>query len=195
MKRLALLLIFASSIAPLAFAQDDGEHVQVGVFADYLRFSQTDNNFGGVGARASFQAYKRLKFEGQMAYDFNQAFNEGFTDTGTGTVTIQRSNLRVLHGEFGPKINIGHHAIQPFVTLKGGFINFQLSDAPATVGTFFSSVDGLRRNSVNGVLYPGGGLQGRIGPIGLRLDVGDEMYFNHGTHHNLSIAFGPTFNF
>jgi hypothetical protein len=195
MRRLALLLIFASSIAPLAFAQDDGEHVQVGVFADYLRFSQTDNNFGGVGARASFQAYKRLKFEGQMAYDFNQAFNEGFTDTGTGTITIQRSNLRVLHGEFGPKINIGHHAIQPFVTLKGGFINFQLSDAPATVGTFFSSVDGLRRNSVNGVLYPGGGLQGRIGPVGLRLDVGDEMYFNHGTHHNLSIAFGPTFNF
>jgi hypothetical protein len=195
MKRLALLLIFASSIAPLAFAQDDGEHVQVGVFADYLRFSQTDNNFAGVGARASFQAYKRIKLEGQMSYNFNQAFNEGFTDTGTGTITIQRSNLRVLHGEFGPKINIGHHAIQPFVTLKGGFINFQLSDAPATVGTFFSSVDGLRRNSVNGVLYPGGGLQGRIGPIGLRLDVGDEMYFNHGTHHNLSIAFGPTFNF
>jgi hypothetical protein len=195
MKRLALLLIFAGSIAPLAFAQDDGEHVQVGVFADYLRFSQTDNNFGGVGARAGFQAYKRLKFEGQMAYDFNQAFNEGFTDTGTGTVTIQRSNLRVLHGEFGPKINIGHHAIQPFVTLKGGFINFQLSNEPATVGTFFSSVDGLRRNSVNGVLYPGGGLQGKIGPLGLRLDVGDEIYFNHGTHHNLSIAFGPTFNF
>ena len=195
MKRLALLLIFAGSIAPLAFAQDDGEHVQVGVFADYLRFSQTDNNFGGVGARASFQAYKRIKFEGQMAYDFNQAFNEGFTDTGTGTVTIQRSNLRVLHGEFGPKINIGHHAIQPFVTLKGGFINFQLSNEPATVGTFFSSVDGLRRNSVNGVLYPGGGLQGKIGPLGLRLDVGDEIYFNHGTHHNLSIAFGPTFNF
>jgi hypothetical protein len=195
MKRLALLLIFAGCIAPLAFAQDDGEHVQVGVFADYLRFSQTDNNFGGVGARASFQAYKRIKFEGQMAYDFNQAFNEGFTDTGTGTVTIQRSNLRVLHGEFGPKINIGHHAIQPFVTLKGGFINFQLSNEPATVGTFFSSVDGLRRNSVNGVLYPGGGLQGKIGPLGLRLDVGDEIYFNHGTHHNLSIAFGPTFNF
>jgi hypothetical protein len=195
MKRLALLLFIASTFTPLAFAQDDSEHVQVAVFADYLRLSQTDNNFGGVGARASFQAYKRIKLEGQMAYDFNQAFNEGFTDTGTGTVTIQRSGLRVLHGEFGPKVNIGHHAIQPFVTLKGGFINFQLSNAPATVGTFLSSVDGLRRNNVNGVLYPGGGLQGHLGPIGLRLDVGDEMYFNHGTHHSLSIAFGPTFQF
>src|SRR4029077_890714 len=33
----------------------------------------------GVGARLSFQAYKRSKFEGQMAYDFDQAFTEGFT--------------------------------------------------------------------------------------------------------------------
>src|SRR5450755_496328 len=106
MKRLALLLFIASTFTPLAFAQDDNEHVQVGVYADYLRFSQTDNNFGGLGARLSFQAYKRIKLEGQMAWDFNQAFSEGFTDTGTGTVTVQRSGLRVLHGEFGPKINI-----------------------------------------------------------------------------------------
>jgi hypothetical protein len=194
MKRVALLLFLAGCFMPLASAQDD-EHVQVGVFADYLRFSQTDNNFGGVGARASFQAYKRLKFEGQMAYDFDQAFTEGFTDTGTGVVTVQRTGLRILHGEFGPRINIGHHAIQPFLTLKGGFINFRLDNAPATVGTFFSSVNGLRAKDVSGVLYPGGGLQGHLGPIGLRLDVGDEMYFNHGTHHNLSVAFGPVFQF
>jgi hypothetical protein len=195
MKRVAILFLLAGCFAPFASAQDDKEHVQVGVFADFLRFSQTDTNFGGVGARASFQAYKRLKFEGQMAYDFDQAFTEGFTSTGTGTVTIQRTGLRVLHGEFGPKINIGRHAIQPFVTVKGGFINFRLNNAPATVGTFFSSVDNLRRNDVSGVFYPGGGLQGHLGPVGLRLDVGDEMYFNHGTHHNLSVAFGPTFQF
>ncbi len=194
MKRVALLLFLAGCFVPLASAQDD-EHVQVGIFADYLRFSQTDNNFGGVGARASFQVYKRLKFEGQMAYDFDQAFTEGFTDTGTGVVTVQRTGLRILHGEFGPRINIGHHAIQPFLTLKGGFINFRLDNAPATVGTFFSSVNGLRAKDVSGVLYPGGGLQGHLGPIGLRLDVGDEMYFNHGTHHNLSVAFGPVFQF
>jgi hypothetical protein len=34
---------------------------QVGVFADYLRFSQTENSFGGVGARVNFQAYQRAK--------------------------------------------------------------------------------------------------------------------------------------
>jgi hypothetical protein len=194
MKRVAFLLCLAGCLVPLASAQDK-EHVQVGLFADYLNLSQTHTNFGGVGARLGFQLYKEVKLEGEMSYDFDQAFSEGFTDTTTGTVSIQRTGMRVLHGEFGPKVNIGHHAIQPFVTLKGGFIDFRINNAPATLGTFFSSVDGLRANNVNGVLYPGGGLQGHLGPIGLRLDVGDEIYFNHGPHHNLRVAFGPTFRF
>ena len=67
MKRLAILLLLVGCVLPLApraQAQDD-EHVQVGVFADYLRLSQTGNtNFGGVGARAGFQLYKELKLEG-----------------------------------------------------------------------------------------------------------------------------------
>jgi len=194
MKRVAFLLIVAGCFAPFAAAQE-GEHVQVSVFADYLRLAKTDSNFGGVGARLSFQAYKPLKFEGEMSYDFDQAFTEGFTNTGTGAVTVQRSGLRVLHGEFGPRLNLGRHAIQPFITLKGGFVNFRFNNAPATVGTFLSSVNGLRADNVNAVFYPGGGLQGHLGPLGLRLDVGDEMYFNHGTHNNLRIAFGPTFRF
>lgn len=194
MKRVAFLFFLAGCVVPLASAQDK-EHVQVGLFADYLNLSQTHTNFGGVGARLGFQLYKEVKLEGEMSYDFDQAFSEGFTDTTTGTVSIQRTGMRVLHGEFGPKVNIGHHAIQPFVTLKGGLIDFRINNAPATLGTFFSSVDGLRANNVNGVLYPGGGLQGHLGPIGLRLDVGDEMYFNHGTHNNLRVAFGPTFRF
>ena len=194
MKRFALFLFLAGCFVPLASAQD-GEHVQVGVFADYLRLSQTDNNFGGIGARVGFQLFKEVKLEGEMSYDFGQTFTEGFTDTGTGSVTFSRTNLRILHGEFGPRVNIGHHAIQPFVTLKGGFVNFRFDGSPATLGTFFSSVDDLRRNNVNGVLYPGGGLQAHLGPVGLRLDVGDEIYFNHGTHNNLRVAFGPVFRF
>ena len=75
-KRFAYLLLVAACFVPLASAQDD-EHVQVGVFADYLRLSQTDNNFGGVGAQVSFHAYKEFKLEGTMAYDFNQTFTEG----------------------------------------------------------------------------------------------------------------------
>lgn len=194
MKRFAFLLFLAVCSVPFGAAQDK-EHLQVGIFADYLRLSQTVTNFAGVGARLGFQAYKELKFEGEMSYDFDQAFTEGFTNTGTGAATIQRTGMRVLHGELGPKLNIGRHAIQPFVTLKGGFIDFRLNNAPATLGTFFSSVNGLRTDNVNGVLYPGGGLQGHLGPLGLRLDVGDEIYFNHGTHNNLRVAFGPVFRF
>lgn len=195
MKRMAFLFLFlAGWLAPGAFAQDS-EHVQVGVFADYFRLSRTDSDLLGVGARASFQAYKRVKLEGEMAYDFGRAFTEGFEDTTTGTVTFQRTDVRVLHGLFGPRINLGSHAIQPFVTAKGGFINFRLDDAPVTFGTFSSSVSDLRRNNVMGTFYPGGGLEGHIGPIGLRFDIGDEMYFSHGTHHNLRATFGPVIRF
>jgi hypothetical protein len=66
---------------------------------------------------------------------------------------------------------------------------------PANLNTFFSSVDNLRAKNVMGVFYPGGGVEGRIGPIGMRLDVGDEMYFNDGAHHNLRVALGPYIRF
>ena len=54
MKRVAFLLLFVAGWAvPGAFAQEN-EHVQVGVFADYFRLSQTDTDLLGVGGRASF---------------------------------------------------------------------------------------------------------------------------------------------
>jgi hypothetical protein len=195
MKRFAFLFLLAGWLVPLASAQET-EHIQVGVFADYLRLGQTDTNLAGVGARLGVVAFQNVKLEAQMSYDFDKAFTEGFTDTSTGSVFIQRTGLRALHGEFGPKVNLGERFhVHPFITLKGGFVNFRLSNAPATIGTFFSSVDTLRRNNVMGVLYPGGGLEGHIGPLGLRMDIGDEIYFNHGTHNNLSISLGPYIRF
>jgi hypothetical protein len=38
-------------------------------------------------------------------------------------------------------------------------------------------------------------LRARLGPLGLRLDVGDEIYFNQGAHNNLRVAFDPVFPF
>jgi hypothetical protein len=194
MKRFAFLFLLAGWLVPLASAQET-EHIQVGAFADYFRLSQTHTNFAGLGARLGVVAYKDLKLEGEMTYDFDQAFTEGFTDETTGTLTIRRSGMRVLHGEFGPKIDLGRFPLHPFLTLKGGFINFRLNNAPATLGTFFSSVDNLRRKTVDGVLYPGGGLEGHLGPLGVRLDIGDEIYFNRGTHNNLRVALGPYIRF
>jgi hypothetical protein len=79
--------------------------------------------------------------------------------------------------------------------VKGGFVNYQFDSRPASLDTFISSVGNLRSQNINGVLMPGGGVEGRLGPVGLRLDVGDEMYFNHGAHHNLKVMFGPFLRF
>lgn len=192
MKRVALLLVLGACIVPAVAAQ---EHGQVGVYADYFRLGETKSNYGGVGGRLSVNTGRWLQWEGELNYDFTQTFTEGFTDTGTGGVTLVRSDLRVLHGLFGPKLQAGHGAIRPFVTLKGGFINFRFDPRPATVSTFLSSVEDLRSQNVSGVIYPGGGLEGHIGPVGLRLDLGDEIYFNNGAHHNFRMAFGPILRF
>jgi hypothetical protein len=192
MKRVALLLFLASWLVPLASAQD---HFQVGAYADYFRLSQTKSNMAGLGGRAAVKVLPHMMLEGEMSYDFQQAFTEGFTNPSGGVVTFQNSDVKILHGLFGPKIVAGHGAIRPFVTLKGGFVNFRLDPRPASVAGFVSSVDNLRANNVSGAVYPGAGLEGHIGPVGLRLEAGDEIYFAGGTHHNVRLAFGPFIRF
>lgn len=192
---IGVLAVLAVSLFDSRVNAQEHEHLQVGVFADYFNTSQTSTGSFGVGGRLAVPILWRLKLEGEMAYDFDRVFKEGFTDNGTGSISVQRTNMRILHGEFGPKLDLGHGRFHPFVFAKGGFVNYNLSGAPATARTFVSSVDNLRAQNVNGVFYPGGGVQGRIGPVGLRLDVGDEMYFNHGTHNNLRVAFGPFLRF
>jgi hypothetical protein len=194
MKRVIFMLILAGALAPLGFAQDL-DHGEVGAFADYFHVGQTNTNFVGLGGRLALKPSRYFGFEAEMNYDFDQDFNEGFNNTGTGTVTIVRSDYRILHGLFGPTLSTGHGPVRFFVTAKGGFIDFNFSNAPATFGTFTSTVSGLRSNNWNGAFYPGGGVEAHVGPIGLRLDVGDEMYFNNGTHNNLRVTIGPTFRF
>jgi hypothetical protein len=193
MKGIALLLFLAAWLVPLASAQDD--RFQAGAYADYFRVSQTNTNMAGLGARVGVKALPYVMLEGEMSYDFNKAFTEGFTDPTGGAITFQNSDIKVLHGLFGPKITAGHGKIRPFVTLKGGFVNFRLDARPASFSGFISSVDNLRANNVSGTLYPGAGLEGHIGPVGLRLEAGDEMYFAGGTHHNPRVAFGPFIRF
>lgn len=196
-KRVALLfliVLIASGIVPAAFAQETG-NLPVGVYADYFRLQQTKTNFAGLGARVGIPAFRNISLEGEMNYDYDQAFTERFTNT-TGVLVLQRSGVRLLHGMFGPKINLGgRHGLTPFIALKGGFMDVFFDQRPATIGTFISNVNNLRGSNLSGVLYPGGGLEGRLGPVGLRMDIGDEMYFNKGTHNNLRIAFGPFIRF
>ncbi len=191
MKRVALLLLLAGGLAPLSSAQD---HFQVGAYGDYFRLTQTNTNLAGLGGRAAVKVFSHVMMEGEMSYDFDQAFTDHCVSTSC-TVTVGNSGLKALHGLFGPKIIGGHGWIRPFLTLKGGFINFQVDPRPATFGTFTDSVNNLRSNNVIGALYPGAGVEGHLGPIGLRLEAGDEIYFASGTHHNARVAFGPFIRF
>jgi len=43
--------------------------------------------------------------------------------------------------------------------------------------------------------YPAGGIEGFIGPAGLRLEVGDGIYVNNGNYNNLRVTFGPHIRF
>ncbi|HTC92302.1 MAG TPA: hypothetical protein VK699_02485 [Terriglobales bacterium] len=198
MNKIAIIIVLAlgACLAPAAFAQNHGE---VGVFADYFRLSPQDINNLGAGARVSFNVHPMVQLEAEMSYDFARSFNESFTlggtGTGAGTSGVSRTNIRILHGLFGPKFQTGGQWIRAFGTLKGGFVNFRLDNRPATFGTFTSSVQGLRDDNVNGVFYPGGGVEIYAGPIGIRAEVGDMMYFHDGAHNNLRATFGPSIRF
>jgi hypothetical protein len=191
MKRSAFLIASAVILfAPVAHAQNHGE---VGAFVDYFKLQQTNSNFVGLGARAAFNATPYIQVEAEMSYDFNRAFIESF-DNGTGTITTQNSNIKVLHGLFGPKIQT-KGPVRVFVTVKGGFTNFRFDPRPGSFSGFTSSVDNLRTNNVSAALYPGGGVEAFLGPIGFRLEVGDEIIFSNGAHHNWKASFGPQIRF
>jgi hypothetical protein len=192
MKRIALVMIILSfACVPMARAQNHGE---VGAFAEYFKLGNTGSNFAGIGGRAAFNAAKYLQVEAEMSYDFNQVFTERFTGTG-GTITTTGSNIRVLHGLIGPKLETSG-PVRLFVTVKGGATNFRFDPRPASFSTFTSSVDNLRASDVNAALYPGGGVEAFLGPFGVRAEVGDEIiFFNGGAQHNWKVSFGPQIRF
>jgi hypothetical protein len=123
--------------------------------------------------------------EAESAYDFDQAFTQGFTNSSTGTVSVGRIDVRMLDGLFGPKLMTNRGPVRLFVTAKRGFTNFNISNSPATIGTVGNAFSNLRGSNVYGAFYPGGGVEAFWGPIGVRLDIGDEVYFNNGGHNNL----------
>ena len=185
-----ILLIFVCAV-PNLYSQDHGE---IGVFGHYFRNSPTHTNFGGVGGRVSLNVHKYAQIEAEMSYDFASVFTEGFTSPSSGSVSFQQSQFRVLHGLFGPKIQRAG-AVRPFVTVKGGFVDFRFDPRPVAFSTFTSTVQGLRTTNVDGVVYPGVGVEAYLGPIGLRFEAGDEIYFQGGAHNNLSVTFGPQIRF
>jgi hypothetical protein len=142
--------------------------------------------------RLGVGVFPHVKLEAEMNYDFSRTFKEGFNDSTTGSVTFQKSNVHILGGLLGPKFELGQGRIRPFIALKGGFTKFELSRGPVTTDTVISQISGLRISNVNAMFYPGGGLERDVGPIGLRLEAGHEVYLYNGAQNNLRVTFGPT---
>jgi hypothetical protein len=190
MKRFAFVVVLGLLIAaPAAFAQNHGE---IGAYADYVRLTDANNaNFWGLGGRVGVNVAKHAQLEGEISYDFGKAVTTGSLTSGSLSVT--RNNLRLLHGLFGFKVGTSG-PVRVFVTAKGGFFNTSVSNKSILSG-FTGAASSITESNTDGVFYPGGGIEGFLGPIGLRLDVGDLMYFDNGAHNNLRVTFGPQIRF
>jgi len=185
------LLLSASS--PRLFAQ---QHVEAGVFLDYLSISQTSTNNFGLGGRLGYRIHRKVMMEGELAYDYGINFHEAYRNITNGNITaIGRTSIGVTHGLFGPTLQPAKGRLRPFVTVKGGFVDFRLSPSLLPLTSFESTLLGIRTSSLNAAMYPGAGIEASVGPVGLRFELGDEIYFNNGAHNNLRITFGPILRF
>jgi len=134
--------------------------------------------------------------EGELAYDYGVNFEEVYNDVANGDVkAIEKTSIGVTEGLFGPKLQRADGHFRSFVTLKGGFVDFRLSPSLLPYSGVTSAVLGIRDANVNGAIYPGGGATATLGSLGLRLELGDLIYFNEGAHNNLRITFGPIVRF
>lgn len=170
--------------------------MEAGAFLDYLSVSQTQTPNVGLGARFGYRAHPHLMLEGELAYDYGVNFNELYVNVTNGKVAaIGSTSIGVTDGLLGPMIEPAHGHLRPFATVKAGFIDFRLSPSLLPYGTIASSVLGIRTSNLNAALYPGGGAEASLGPLGLRLEFGDLVYFNSGAHNNLRVTFGPILRF
>lgn len=196
MKRLAVigaLVVCVCMLAPAASAEDhDYNHGSFGVYFDYTRLQFAKLNMFGVGGRIGFNFKPAIAIEAEMAYDFEQSATA--TITSGGITNTSRSNLRLIHGLIGPKIQSTKGPIRIFVVLKGGLLNFGVG-GPATAGTFATQIGTIQDGDTHGVFYPGGGLEFNAGALGIRVEAGDEIFFQNGANHNFKFMGGPQIRF
>jgi hypothetical protein len=193
MRKFTLLVILLSCASSCLLAQS---RVETGVFIDYLSISQTSTDNFGIGGRFGYRVHHNVMLEGELAYDYGINFDEAYRNISNGDIAaIERTSIGVTHGLFGPTLEPAKGSFRPFVTLKGGFVDFRFSTSLLPYSNLASAILGIRTSRLNAAIYPGGGLEASLGPVGLRFELGDEIYFNNGGHNNLRITFGPIIRF
>jgi hypothetical protein len=192
MSQLALVLFTLLLTSSLALGQ---KRIEAGVLLDYLNVSDTSTNNFGIGGRFGYRVHHDVMFEGELAYDYGINFDELYLNVANGNLAaIEHTSVGVTHGLFGPKFQPAG-GFRPFVTIKTGFIDFRFSPSLLPYSNIVSTILGLRESNLNAAIYPGGGLEATLGPLGFRFELGDEIYFNHGAHNNLRITVGPFLRF
>jgi len=197
-------LVGLVTLPATASAQDYDQnwtHGEVGVYGDLLRIAPSGasvENFLGLGGRVGINASHGLALEGEMNYNFEQTLVT--TNSSGFAATSVTARVRPLTGLFGPKFTFAAtHSVRPFVVGKVGFIDFSSScnnnSAPGSPSCFTGTLSAFGGNSTHVSVFPGGGVEFFGGPVGLRIDAGDQIYWNNGTHNNLRITFSPTFRF
>ena len=193
MRNRIFLFLATVLLAQPSFAQS---RMEAGIFLDSLSISQTGTNNFGLGARFGYRIHSHIVLEGELAYDYGLNFHEAYVDLVNGNiVAIENTSVGVTHGLIGPMVQPARGHFRPFATMKAGFADFRLSGSLLPYSGVVSSILGLRTSQWNAALYPAGGFEASLGPIGLRLEAGDEIYFNRGAHNNLRITFGPILRF
>ena len=211
MKRLLTAAAIAATLllpGSLASQSDSTwNHGEVGAYGDLFRVVPTHGpatNFLGLGGRVALNTGAHLALEAEMNYDFEQNYTNvtvngaGGNGTGSASSNTYTASVRPISGLFGPKFQFGTSGpFRAFVEAKAGFIDFTTScNAPAGSGSCFSnSLANFGGSSTHFAAFPGGGVEGFWGPVGFRVDAGDEIYVNNGAYNNLRVTFGPTFRF
>lgn len=193
----SLLLVLTLCVIPPQFGSAQAlkeDHLEIGAFADYFRLDRTDPtlNYAGLGGRLAFNLRPSAQIEAEMAYDFDRSYTNTFTNG--ITQELVPSKTHVLHALFGPKFQTGSGPFRFFVTGKVGLISFTTNTQNAPAG-FKSALGAVGNGDSKFAVYPGGGVEGFIGPVGLRFEVGDDIYFDNGARNNLRVSFGPTIRF
>jgi hypothetical protein len=188
--RISTLLVSLFIFSTLAFAQ----HFEVGGFASYGNFDVPDfpNSAVGAGGRVDIGITHYLKFEAEGSYDFRhprvEIFNNGIN------ASVDTLSLAILHGNGGLKFQLKDGSY--FFFIKGGVLNFMPEVKTTSVIGTISNNNGIATSDfTKGSLYPGGGVGFHAGPLGIRIDAGDEIYWSHGAKNNLRVTFGPSIRF
>ena len=204
---LAILLAVPSLLSAQDRSRHTFNHGEIGVYGDLFRVAPSGvpaTNYLGLGARVGFNVGTYAALEGELNYDFEQNYTNiqtgGSASSGTGSVSSNTYTARVrpITGLFGPKFQFGSSGpFRAFVEAKAGFIDFTTScNAPAGSGSCFAnSLSSFGGSSTHFAAYPGGGIEFFAGPIGLRIDAGDEVWVNNGAYNNLRVTFSPTIRF